>query len=238
MLWFWGGKLDTMCWVINLEKNGSRLRSFMYNYQNSDISYLPLHRLSAIYGRDLDVKKYITDGAYRNLLINERQGYRTRHYQLTRGAIGCYLSHMEIYKKLVNDDRYNYYLIFEDDGKILPNVNTAIGEAIADAPDDWDIIVFGPIINFVTAESKHLRKFKYFWGLIGYAISKRGAKKFLDDHDKINMQIDSKMTYMAIDNKFNIYGTKKITVMNDRSQGTDIQMVVKSASNPYMLELI
>lgn len=234
--WLWGKKLDTLCWVINLDKNTSRLNTFMHHFQNSDLSNLKIKRFSAIYGKEIDIRKYVTPGAYKNMLLHEKNGYRTRHYHITRGAVGCYLSHMEIYKKLLQDEKHDYYLVFEDDAKILPHVKNTIADAIDHAPADWDMIVFAPILQFVSAETQYLKKFKYFWGLIGYAISKEGARKFLAAHDKINMQIDSKMTYMIINNQFNVYATKKPIVMNDRSQGTDIQMPVLPDGNPYLLD--
>lgn len=31
----------------------------------------------------------------------ETQGYRTKHYQLTRGSLGCYMSHLQLYQHII-----------------------------------------------------------------------------------------------------------------------------------------
>jgi GR25 family glycosyltransferase involved in LPS biosynthesis len=233
-------KLNTKCWVINLDKNIDRYKRFKYYYDNSDLSKVPLERLAAVYGKDLDIKQYVTPKAYDILLTNEKNKYRTRHYELTRGAIGCFISHASIYRKLLDDPMYNHYIIFEDDAAIMSRVYDRIAKAIYTAPSDWDIILFSPIMEVLIDENYHFKKFQTFWGLCGYAISKQGAQKCIDEFDKnnINMQIDSKLSLMIMQGKLNVYGYKDKILWHDRTQGTDIQMMVKPVIgiNPYYIE--
>lgn len=238
-------KLHTRCFVINLEKNKTRLERFTYFYNNSDISVMPIERFNAINGRDLDPKKYITETAYNTLVENEKNRYRTRHYQLTRGAIGCYLSHTAMYQKLLDDPKHDYYIIFEDDAAILPKVIEKINLAVNYAPADWDMVLFAPIMEVlaekpIDANTHLFRKLDTFWGLCGYAINKRGARKFMDGFHKkpISMQIDSKMSYMILHGDFNVYAFNEKTIWHDRSMGTDIQMPLKKVQgvNPFYIE--
>lgn len=233
-------RLNTKCWVINLSKNKDRYKRFRYYYDNSDLNKLELERFDAIYGKDLDVKNYITPKAYEILLENEKNKYRTKHYELTRGAIGCYLSHAALYQKLLEDKQYDYYIIFEDDAALMSRVYQRMGEAITLAPNDWDIILFSPIMEVLNGQNKKFKKMQTFWGLCGYAISKRGAQKCINEFNKkpINMQIDSKLSLMIMQDKLNVYGYKDKTIWHDRSQGTDIQMPVKPiiGVNPYYIE--
>lgn len=228
------------CWVINLEKNKERLKRFMYFYNNSDINTMNLQRFNAIYGKNIDVEPYLTPHAYKTLLENERNQYRTKHYQLTRGAIGCYLSHTAIYKKLLQDQENDYYIIFEDDAALLPSINNKIKVALDNAPMDWDMILFAPIMEVISDQTFLFKKYSSFWGLSAYIINKRGAKKFMDQFNKqkINMQIDSKMSFMCMHYQFNVYGFKEKIIWYDRSMVSDINMPVRLTPyiNPYLIE--
>lgn len=237
--------LNTKCYVINLDKNKLRLERFSYFYNNSDISTLPLERFKAINGRKLDPRQYITEHAYKTLIENENNRFRTRHYQLTRGAIGCYLSHTAMFQKLLDDPKYDYYIIFEDDAAILPAVIEKINLAVNYAPADWDMVLLAPIMEVlaerpIDANTHLFRKLDTFWGLCGYIINKRGAQKFIDEFDKkrISMQIDSKMSYMILHGDFNVYAFNEKTIWHDRSMGTDIQMPLKKVQgiNPFYIE--
>ena len=233
-------KLNTKCWVINLPKNKQRLQRFTYFYNQSDISKLPLETFSAIKGRELDAEKYLSFESYKVLLESEKQKYRTKHYQLTRGAIGCYLSHTTIYKKLINDPKYNYYIIFEDDAAILPKVLNKLETAITYAPADWDMILFAPIMEVISEKTVLFKKYETFWGLCAYVINKKGAKKFIKEFNArpISMQIDSKMSLMIMQDKLNVYGYRDTMTWHDRSMGTDIQMQLKKIPNinPFYIE--
>ena len=233
-------KLHTKCWVINLQKNLKRMDRFKFFNNQPDISELNWDRFNGIVGKDLDAKRYLTPIAYKTLLECERQKYRTKHYQLTRGAIGCYLSHTAVYKKLLEDPKYNYYIIFEDDAAILPNVLARIEMAITYAPADWDMIVFAPIMEVVSERTILFKKYETFWGLCAYAINKKGAKRFLEEFEKrpISMQIDSKMSLMIMQGKLTVYGFRDSLIWHDRSMGTDIQMPLRKMKNinPFYIE--
>lgn len=234
-------KLKTKSWVINLAKNKDRLENFNYFYKTSDLGELvPLERFDAIYGKQLDIQKYISPTSYSVLLENEKNKYRTKHYQLTRGAVGCYLSHMELFKKLLADPSVEYYIIFEDDAVVMSSVYNRILKALNTAPSDWDMIVFSPIMEVTKKKGRLFNKFETFWGLSGYIINKKGAKAMVDEFNKrpISMQIDSKMSLMIMQGKLNVYGYKEKVLWHNRTSGTDIQMpVIKQPGiNEYLIE--
>jgi hypothetical protein len=59
----------------------------------------------------------------------ERTGYRTKHYQLTRGSVGCYMSHLQLYQHIIKTDA-QFAFIFEDDAVIRqPGLLAALIEA-------------------------------------------------------------------------------------------------------------
>ena len=204
------------------------------------MSSVPLNRFDAIYGKTLDIEKLVSPAAYEDLLVNEKNKYRTKHYQLTRGAVGCYLSHMSLYKQLLDDPAHEYYLIFEDDAAILPYVYDRVALAVNMAPADWDMILFAPIMEVTSENLGMFVKYESFWGLCGYAINKKGAQRLFDEFNNrpITMQIDSKMSLMIMQDKLNVYGYKEKLIWHDHSVGTDIQMPVRAIKgiNPFYIE--
>jgi len=220
------------CFVINLEKNAERLNHFLNSYSKSDLSAIKLERFNAINGRKLDLKDYVTNKANDQIISAEKNGYRVRHYELTRGAVGCFLSHASIFKKLLSDDKHEFYMIFEDDAFVPPKVINRLEHLISHAPQDWDILVFGVIREVLAEKGQLFDKVKAWWGLFGYVINKRGAEKFMNEFktNKIDKQIDSMMSMMIVENKLNVYSSKDHLISHN-AEGTDIQLPVKVQRN-------
>lgn len=226
------------CFVINMEKNKGRLHMFMARYYSSDMSenMRTIERFNAINGKELELKNYVTDEAFKQISQAESSGYRLRHYELTRGAVGCFMSHTTLYKKLIADDSCDFYCIFEDDAKIPDKVMDMLVTYMSHAPAGWDMIVFGSIRQVISAQNDFFNKVQSWWGLFGYVISKNGAKKFVNElarqDNKINMQIDSMMSMMCIEGKFDVYSTRKAFIgHNAEGTETDIQLPVKLAKD-------
>jgi GR25 family glycosyltransferase involved in LPS biosynthesis len=201
----------------------------------SDIRVIPLERFNAIDGKKLDIKNIVTDKAYKQILSAENNGYRLRHYELTRGAVGCFMSHTSLFKRLRDDESKEFYLIFEDDAMIQPRVIEYIKYYINNAPKDWDMIMFGVLREVISKQGKDYDKVKVWWGLFGYAVSKKGANTFLDylnTHGKIDKQIDSMMSMMTVENRLAVYSTKIHFIgHNEEGARTDIQLPVRLAKN-------
>ena len=229
----------TKAFVINLEKNNQRLERFNKFYQASDlVQNMPVTRYNAVNGRELDIQSYMTPFAYKELLHAEKVKYRTMHYQTTRGGVGCYLSHTNLFKMLLEDPNADFYIIFEDDAIMMPKIYNKLKAAVLNAPKDWDMIVFAPITQVVSDEIGKYRVFDYFWGLSCYAIRKEGARKFVEEFNRkaISMQIDSKMSAMVLNGKFKVYGYKDKIVWHGRAE-TDIQLPLRRQPgvNPFEL---
>jgi len=193
-------------------------------YNASDFSILPIKRYSAIVGANLEPEDWLSEYALKEFYETKRRGYRTRHYQLTKGGIGCFISHMNLFKNLVKDPKNEIYLILEDDIKINKSAYMKIQKILENPPKDWDIILLGfnKIFNY-QSETKDYSKVKSFWGTCGYIINKKGAQQFLNEYKTIDAQIDSFMSWMAIKNKLNIYALNNPIIFPD-SFYTDIQI--------------
>jgi GR25 family glycosyltransferase involved in LPS biosynthesis len=115
----------------------------MNAYDESDMNFVPISKINAVDGTDIDIEKVpLSEIAKGELKQIETTGFRSKHYQLTRGAIGCYLSHVKVWKDIIESNQ-KHGLIFDDDVKLPLNINTRITKSMQHVPDDWDIILFG-----------------------------------------------------------------------------------------------
>ena len=124
---------------------------------------------------------------------------------ITNEMLGCALSHMNIWKKIVSNNLENA-LIFEDDMMMVDNWEDTLHKSINDLPKDWDILTLGnfgikdqsdkynspfnfilyAIVSICNLQNKKYKKITdniivpyFFTGLYGYAVSYKGAKKLL-----------------------------------------------------------
>ena len=189
---------NTTTYVINLDKNPERLQQITKSYEASDIREIQLKRFPAVLGKNVDIQEWLTPEAVKELNRVEKKGYRTHHYQLTRGAVGCFLSHYTLAKQLLSDKRNDYYVILEDDSVIDPNGFKTIQEAMVNTPENWDIVLFGFVRIINPVSYGNFIQPSGFWGLHGYVINKKGAKNLIDEVENIRIdgQLDAYISRM------------------------------------------
>jgi GR25 family glycosyltransferase involved in LPS biosynthesis len=211
-------------YLINLEHRKDRFditNNLLNNYD-----FINVIRYSAINGKNISKDKLIEiiePSAMKSILDN----YRKEHYELSYGAVGCYLSHINIWKKL-EIDNLDYVIIFEDDA--LPNFSyTDLKEIIEKyIPNDWDMILFGGIYNNCNVINDYVKKIQTFYEMHAYIINKKGASKLLSKAFPIKKQIDSWLSDLASINYVNIYGiTQNKWSQNPQINMTDIQTEIK-----------
>lgn len=217
-------------YVINLDRRVDRLEKFMKTYEESDMKSTELYKISAVDGSEIDISNIpLSEIAKSELKQIETTGFRSKHYQLTRGAIGCYLSHVKIWRDII-EKNYRHGLIFEDDVNLPKNINEKITKSMKDVPEDWDIILFGfhckDCIN-----KKNYRKVNRFILLHCYAISNNCIKKILKTKSlfPITQQIDSYLSELSED-VLNIY-TVKNPIIHQNGSSTDIQVGIIKQQN-------
>ena len=121
--------------------------------------------------------------------------------QLTRGAIGCALSHAAIWKEAATHPDSFRVLVLEDDVILSEDFDKAVSDAILNVPDDFDMLYLS--LNSATLLSpysglKHGNKRNTLAKVVGrnfqtpgYIITAKGAKRLLKQLFPLNMQIDS-----------------------------------------------
>ena len=227
---------NTTTYIINMDKNKDRMDRITSAYMNSDIKEIPFHRFPAVVGKNVNINDWLIPEAIQELKQVENKKYRNYHYQLTRGAIGCFLSHYTLAKQLLTDKRNDYYLNLEDDVTIQKNGFQKIQEAILNVPEDWDFVLFGynrlvkkeVIGNFILPSG--------FWGTHAMLMNKSGAKKLVDEVDtkKIDGQIDAYMSRMVQQGKLNVYVyLQHLIVPVGNTSDIQVPLRIKNNNNPY-----
>lgn len=228
---------DINIYLINLKRNPERLENFKKNYDKTDLYPIKLNVIEAIDGKKIDAKAITSEKAYKELSDAERKGFRTKHYQITRGAIGCYLSHLKAYKAIAKGEK-DYGLIFEDDVKF--NTNELLQELqnrVRTIKSDWDIMLLGCVCYVCNSYKEHYDAQKFIL-LHAYLVKKESAKKILEllDGKPIEKQIDSKFSDLTASGQLKVVCLKEmLAIQNNADYQTTIQLPIKRIPgvNPF-----
>jgi glycosyl transferase, family 25 len=179
-------------YVISLRKNPKKAADFIERNKPTRLNF---NLFEAIDGAALSDDEAIRSG----VIARNANGY-------TRGMIGCSASHLALWKECGSGQRN--FIIFEDDAFIRHDFKEQVGPLISNW-DDWDIVLFGfntdslldiqmtrqcrfagifscpspsaaQLSLFVREnDGLHLYRLNNAFGTCGYAISPRGARKFM-----------------------------------------------------------
>jgi len=223
------GDLHFDTYVINMPGDTARMRGFMREYTTCDLSRTHgMIRHDATVGKKLNLAEYVSPKALREILRAERTTYRQKHYELTRGGVGCWVSHAALWRKILESDK-EYALIFEDDCIMSRNLEASMKDIRV--PEDWDIVLLGHICNDCTEmECAPTLRVTRFFGLHCYMVSRRGLLKILANPKmlRIEKQIDSVLSDMARDEELVIYALEEpLARQNNSDYKTTIQMQLK-----------
>lgn len=197
--------MNIRCFAINLEKDIDKKKHLEDNVILPGIN---VEILPAVYGKDLKAS-YISE-VYSAELSAKNFGR-----SLVRGEIGCVLSHLSVYKKMIKED-IDYALVIEDDvdGKI--NL-TEINYIIKCLPSDFGLVLLGHHPKYSRQRDTAIKKLKSYKpyngysisnfaeipaGSYAYIISKAYARKRLDEFSVISKPIDE---WVLEDNVYGIY---------------------------------
>lgn len=197
------GNIHFYC--INLKHRQDRWKTFSSQPAIEEIKKkYPFEKFEAIAGSTLDIQQdtRISLRTKRNI----KEASRRDHEDLnTAGGVGCYLSHVELWKK-ISEGKEPYGIIFEDDTRLPDNFleifETCMQERnlLPEMPDVWTFS-YGWEFYYSTRGKKapqdDSRNHRGPWvfntcpgGLNGYFITKEGAKKLLADAFPIDMHVD------------------------------------------------
>lgn len=124
------------------------------------------------------------------------------HYlQMTRPAVGCFLSHLAIWKQFQASDE-PYVLVLEDDAILSPSYTPDQGRAVmANIPEDADMVLLGCTIMDGLAEPSPdpmFNRIYYYNGTYGYLLTRRGCANLLPHLLPIETHIDNQISLALV----------------------------------------
>ena len=164
--------------------------------------------VDAVYGKDLTENEIVQ-------VYSKEKALHEFGRELTKGEIGCALSHLSIYREIV-DKNIERAIIFEDDIVIQDGFLNLI-ESVNNFPKNWECILLGhyrfSFRKLETASSlwkrvqinqryEIVRLMEHAFGAHGYLINKQGAIKLIEAMTVLSKPVD---LYTGDKNVVNIY---------------------------------
>lgn len=167
--------------LINLKKDTERLSYQKKQFKQNNLKF---ERINAIYGKDLSEKEKL-----------EKSGSMFNYLTNNDVMIGINQSHLNIYKKIVNENLDNV-IIMEDDIIFRKNIKENLKILNKNLPKEYDYIHLGcdgfncSLSSLLKSDYNKLffkNNFKLLSGTWCYMISNKGAKKMLKYYDNNNV---------------------------------------------------
>ncbi len=206
-------------YMINLERRKDRLQ------KTSDLlinhGYDNVIRFPAVDGgkfTDSQLRKLVHQDSLQPIFQNKR----SEHNQLSRGAVGCYISHINLWDEIIKNN--DVAIIFEDDTN-PGDSKSNLEKILSNSPNDWDIILFGgSYTSNPKFQCKYFYKVNKFLCLHAYMINKRAIQKIKKHLYPIRSQIDWTISDLISNNILNVYVIKNNKwYQNPDIYSTDIQ---------------
>lgn len=209
--------------VINLDTRPERMNAFLSQWSRSDLAKTRITRIPAVNGMSVDLDAIgLSAEVKRDMLESEKAGKQGSYFTLTRGALGCYYSHVSTWKTIAAGDS-EYALVFEDDAEISQNLGETISVLFDRcAPQkDWDMFLLGRLCTGCRPhrDDPNIYVVDKFMLTHAYAITKKCAEFFLSKEDLLppERQIDLYLT-----DRIRLEGVRVMTTKDPTSHQTDI----------------
>ena len=200
--------------VINLERTKNRLDTFYPNMKKKGFD--SIERIQAIDGLKLDLKT--TPISVRTMYDLKKPRYDCRLIN-TKGAVGCYLSHVKIWQHIV-DNNIESAIVLEDDMKPLKSREFLENEILANMPLDADYLVLR--YQSYTPGGDKVSPFwipikSNFFSTEAYYVTLQGAKTLLKYAFPLEMNVDNYVGVLAgvHPDEFKVYLYEKNDLFND-----------------------
>jgi GR25 family glycosyltransferase involved in LPS biosynthesis len=204
---------------INLERRPDRKKNIENQLKNIN-NNIVVERINAIDAKKLDINnlsnKLVTKAGIDSALDKNKGVYTI----LTKGAIGCALSHKLAWEKVLYGDD-NYVLILEDDIQFHKDYNNKL-QAIINRVPDYDILYLGTHGYTQNKATKYFDIPKIIYGNFACIINKKAARILLSVFP-ITDQIDTDMA--KVFDKLKVY-----TVKYDKNNNIDERIILSDLS--------
>lgn len=164
--------------IINLERRPDRKESMIKEFEKQGIKLEEEHFFKAVDGKELK----LTEELY--------ELFKGNNFNYRPGVIGVALSHLNLWKRLINDNTTDFYIIMEDDIQLSNNFTKRLNEWIHFYNNsNHDCTFFGysmfsknryELFDSLNETTAKLRRHLYIGGFFCYVITKAGAEKIVN----------------------------------------------------------
>jgi GR25 family glycosyltransferase involved in LPS biosynthesis len=186
----------------------------------------------------VDGTKLSIDSLLDNNITDQSKSMIYMKRPMRRGEVGCALSHIFIWNGLLSDDKYKYYLIFEDDAIIPDDFKDKLEVILKDVEGkDWDILYlndnchghFKKQCDGDDYSDTTILPFRAGYGLYGYIINKKFADKCINNLHKdgipsifpLYMPVDDYLDFKSRSKTLTCIRSKEIIVEVNRKFDSD-----------------
>jgi glycosyl transferase, family 25 len=157
------------------------------------------------------------------------------YLQLTRPAVGCFLSHMAIWKRFLASGEPHIFVL-EDDAHATSHLNPQHARAVIEAmPDDTDMLLLGGTIMDGLAEPTRDPAFTrvyYYNGTYAYLLTQRGCRALMPRLLPLKTHVDNQISLelVADRERLHVYGVEPRLFEHDFTVWSDVYVPVTDAT--------
>jgi glycosyl transferase, family 25 len=184
--------------------NSRRMRKFGVNLDRRADRWVNFEKVAKKVGLENVERFSASDG---KLLSLQDRDVGLFPAKLRRGAVGCALSHLRLWRQLLADENCDFYAVWEDDVEFNDGFAERFDRLLHEQlPLEWNLVWMGftgPELHAgkrIPGPSKLLPTgWEYYGGTWAYLISKAGAKRLVEwiEAGKCNTTIDSWLSNMG-----------------------------------------
>jgi GR25 family glycosyltransferase involved in LPS biosynthesis len=204
-------------YCINLERRKDRWSIFSLQ---PGVQTVSIKKIKAVDGKTLDIR----NNSQISLLtkLNILQSTRRTHREInTPGAVGCTLSHVEVWKQFL-DSKNEQCIVLEDDASIPLHFLEKV-ESCGTLPEGTDIWILSPKLRTPFTQLDGSWKIPgEFWGTSSYILTRKGAETLLKYVFPIECHLDYFFYCLHRLDKLNIVINQNL-LLGVLGTGTDIQ---------------
>jgi GR25 family glycosyltransferase involved in LPS biosynthesis len=201
----------------------------------------PVERISAVDGRQLEektIKKYFTQQAIEQ--ANTKYDKFIPGYYMTKGGMGCALSHRNIFLKIMQENN-DYVLVLEDDIIFANDFMQTWNHYSKSLPKNFDLVYVGyhesELTTFITVNSEFSKPSGVVFGTFGMVIHKKIVPTLLELFP-VYGQIDSMISTLFPRIKVYTLHKQKRLVLSQENSISDIQQSDKEEVWNYWFIII
>jgi glycosyl transferase family 25 len=219
-------------YAISLRGQSDRQETLVQRFERQGIRVIFFDAVDTREDRWRAYTGYLTEKGLLTLTKTVKTRVRLDHSELTPGAVGCFLSHLALWEKLIGTDRV--HLVLEDDSMPISSFGKELRTILEHFPRDADIFLMShqstntvPVAHLPYPCSVLSRESSFFL-MNCYLISPSGIRKILRyfhhvKKSRFEEQVDSFLSAMVREGVLRIYVSDKQLCPQDNSFPTTIQ---------------